>query len=242
MFLTGYIHEMDEQSITIVAPFNYPYLLAKREVTEVEIKICDGRKISPRQKNKIFAMIRDITRFVNGCYSDSKRKILENETLRQMQLNYLIDVSDSEEIRYQLTQNYCNLINTDLFSLSNIDMTTARGFISYLIELCLQFDIPCQDTLLNRCEDVEEYVYLCLKHKKCCITGEKCELHHVDAVGSGRDRKTIIHEGMRVLPLNRIMHNKIHSMGNAEFCKLYHVEPIKLDKYLCEIFKLRSAT
>ncbi len=237
MIVHGYIQDIDAQSITIVAPLTCPELIVKRQVTECEVRLDDGRTISSSQRNKIFALIRDITRFTSG-FTDKQAYL--NETLRQMQLSFLIERSDSEEVRYQLTYHYCQLTGIDMFSLSDVDMTTAREFISYLIELCVKHGIPCSDTLLNRCEDVEGYIYTCLKYKKCCITGERAQLHHVDAVGRGRNRKDIVHKGMRVLPLCAKMHNKAHDMGRDSFCKMYHLVPVVLDDELCEIYGLKA--
>jgi hypothetical protein len=99
--------------------------------------------------------------------------------------------------------------------------------------------IPCYDTLLNRTDDIGGYLYLCLKHKKCAICGGKADLHHFDAVGMGRNRKEIIHEGMRCLPLCRKHHCECHNIGQLSFNKQYHIYGIKLDRFLCEKLKLK---
>ena len=43
-----------------------------------------------------------------------RRRMVFNETLTAMQLNYLIEISP-ETVRRQLTQNYCRLNHIDLF-------------------------------------------------------------------------------------------------------------------------------
>lgn len=213
MYIKGYISDFDSSSITIVAPFNYPLLLAQKQITECEIRLDDGRRISADQRKKIYATFNDISIYT-GHPPDEVKAIMKYEFIARTGCDY--------------------------FSLSNVDMTTAREFLQFLIEFCVEWDIPCADSLISRSPDIARYVYCCLVHKKCCITGEKAELHHVDAIGSRGNRKDIVHEGMRVLPLSRKMHNKAHAMGNVEFCKLYHLEPIKLDKYLCQIYKVKS--
>ena len=65
-------------------------------------------------------------------------------------------------------------------------------------------------------------------------------LIHIYAVGRGRNRKDIIHKGMRVLPLCREMHTLAHNMGRDSFCEKYHIFGIKLDTYLCGIWKVRA--
>ena len=127
------------------------------------------------------------------------------------------------------------------FSLSNVDMTTANGFLSHLIDFCIQYGIPTYDTpLLDRAPDVYRYLYNCLANKRCCITGRPAELHHVDAVGAGRDREEIIHLGMRVLPLTREMHTMAHQMGSNSFCERYHVFGVELDANLCKIWGVKD--
>lgn len=213
--MIGYIQSYDGQTLTILAPFSDTHILVKQGVTQCEIRLDDGRTISADQRKKIYATMADIA-VATG-----------NEP----------DVVKAVHKYYFIAKTGCHY-----FSLSNCDMTTANNFLQYLIEFCLEWDIPCSDNLIDRCPDIARYVYACLVRKKCCITGLKCELHHVDTVGSGRDRKTIVHEGMRVLPLSRRYHNEAHNKGNDSFCKLYHVEPVKLDKWLCEVYKLRKAT
>lgn len=212
MIIQGYIQDVDDTHITIVAPFTDYQNLLRKQITECEIRLDDGRTISADQRKKIYATFRDIS---------------------------LWSGHDPDEVKILSKYDFIAKTGCRYFSLSDVDMTTAREFLQYLIEFCIELDVPCADILIERSPDISRYVYCCLVHKKCCITGLKSELHHVDAIGRGRNRKDIVHLGMRVLPLTRIMHTKAHSMGNTEFCKLYHIEPIKLDKYLCEIYKIR---
>lgn len=215
MYITGYIQDIDASSITIVAPFSAPALLANKQITECEVRLNDGRHITADQRKKIYATFNDIADWT-GYTSDQVKALLKYE--------------------------YIAKTGCDYFSLSNVDMTTARDFLEFMIDFCLENDIPTKDNLADRSPDISRYVYMCLLHKKCCITGNRCELHHVDTVGMGRDRKIIVHEGLRVLPLSRKYHNEIHNIGDAAFCKRYNVEPIMLNKQLCEIYKLRRAT
>ena len=84
-------------------------------------------------------------------------------------------------------------------------------------------------------------MYACLINKKCAVCGRRSDLHHIDAVGVGRDRHDIVHEGMEVIPLCREHHNEIHTLGDKQFLEKYHFDGgIKLDKTLCRIYKLKS--
>ena len=211
--------------------------LKRKNADEVVIEIPDGRKISPKQRRKIFALVADISEFCSG-YGNNKDRMMK-ETLRQMKLLYVIDKSDTESIRRQLTLNYCNLSDIDMFSLSDIDMTTARDFIDWLIELCVKHDIPTNDTLLNLCEDVSRYMYSCVFHRRCCICGKKADIHEVEKVGLGRNRTKIHHLNQAVQPLCRSHHMEEENLGQKAFDEKYHLQFIRLDTNLCKKLKWR---
>ena len=117
--------------------------------------LIDGRSISPDQRRKIYATLRDISDWTG--YTPEETKAI---------LKY--DYIASEGVPY--------------FSLSDVDMTTANGFLSHLIDFCIRHGVPTYDTpLLDRAPDVYRYLYSCLANKRCCITGRSAELHHVDA-------------------------------------------------------------
>ena len=239
MTITGYIKEFDGETLTIVAPFSDRFKIDRQQIMQCSIKLDDGRTISADQRRKIFALIRDITDWVCAP-TNNQRSRAEIETLRQLQLLYLIDYSDTEAVRYQLTQHYCKLLDRDLFSLSDVDMTTARDFIDWMVELCVIHGIPCIDTLLNRCESIGRYLYACVANRRCAVCGQKADIHHVDSVGSGVDRRKMHHLGKRVQPLCRKHHSEAESIGQATFDRKYHMDSIQLDEYLCDILKWRK--
>ena len=77
------------------------------------------------------------------------------------------------------------------FSLGNCSVTTARKFLDYLIEFALKHDISLSESGLERTDNIDRYLWICLKHRKCAICGAKADLHHVQAIGAGRNRKTV---------------------------------------------------
>lgn len=79
---------------------------------------------------------------------------------------------------------------------------------------------------------------MCLLHKKCCVCGTKAELHHVTAIGMGRDRTEVFQIGIPVLPLCRKHHTEWHTLGNNTFNAKYHVEPFKLTKEIAKKYNL----
>ena len=120
-------------------------------------------------------------------------------------------------------------------------MSLVASFQRFLIKFIIENDVPVKRPLLEYVDDVNDYVYHCLINKKCCICGKKADLHHVDAVGMGRDRTEIVHLGMRALPLCREHHTEAHTRGDKAFVELYHFcEGIEIDKTLCKIYKLKG--
>lgn len=219
MTIKGYIYEYDEETLTIVAPFSDRYLLDKRQITECEIRLDDGRTISAQQRKHIYATLRDIADYTGYRMSGK---------------------GDLDEIKAVMKYSFIAATGSDYFSLSDCDMTTANEFLNYLIDFCLEHDIPTLDSLLERSPDISRYLYSCLANKRCALCGKKAELHHADHVGTGRNRKEIMHIGMRAEALCRIHHTECHNTGQQTFYSKHHIYGIKLDKYLCEILKLKG--
>lgn len=211
----GYVTDIVEnESFSLIVPFEKTYLLDKRQITECSVRIDDGRSISALQRKHIYATFNDIAKYT-GYTPD--------ETKQVMKYSYIALTGQKE------------------FSLSDCSMTVARDFLEYLIEFCIEEGIPTKDNLIERSPDISRYIYCCLANKTCCITGEKAkvQLHHVDAVGMGRNRKDIIHHGMRVMPLRWDLHAEAHRIGQKSFDEKYKVFGIKLDEYLCKIWKVK---
>jgi hypothetical protein len=207
----GKITGFDGDHLYITAPFNDVWLLEKQGITEVEIKLIDGRSISGVQRKKAYALFRDIS----------------------LHTGYIPD-----EVKEVMKADYIAATGEQDFSLSNCDMTTARRFIDHVVEACLMHDIPCQDSLLDRAEDIARYLYLCLVHQKCCLCGKKAHVHHVDRIGMGANRNEICHEGYQAMALCWKHHQEAHRISRDEFNRTYHVFGIKLDAFLCRKLRL----
>lgn len=193
-------------------PFERTDLLNKQRMTCATV-LTDGRDISEQQRKHIYATFNDI-----GVWSGFV----------------------GEEVKAVMKYEFIARTGAKYFSLADCDMTTAREFLTFLIDFCIENGIACSDSLIARSPDITRYIYACLANRKCCITGKPADLHHVDAVGMGRDRTEITHKGMRALPLCRELHEEAHKIGRDTFCKKYHVVPVALDDYLCEVLKIRS--
>lgn len=190
-----------------------------RRYSDVQIGFPDGRTISPEQRRKAYALLGEIAAYTG--YGTEQAKLV---------------------MKHQFMAQHLETLQKELFSLADCDMTTAREFITYLIEFILEFDIPTGTPLSELCEDVQRYVYACLLHRKCAVCGRKAELHHVDRVGMGRDRHDICHIGMEALPLCGEHHrlNGIHQMGDERFMAHYHLEPVVIDEKIAKVYRLKT--
>ncbi|SNR95758.1 Putative HNHc nuclease [Anaerovirgula multivorans] len=103
------------------------------------------------------------------------------------------------------------------FSLADCSMTTARHYISYLIEFCFQWDISFMGKGLDRTDDIDRYLWACIKFKKCSLCGKPADIHHWDAIGMGNDRKTLDDSLHRKIALCREHHTEVHTIGRDSF-------------------------
>ena len=215
--IRGKITSADECGIMIFAPYSDIEHMTLRKYSEVQIGLPDGRTISPEQRKKAHALINEIAEWMGEIPEYVKRLV-----------------------KMEFIVNSLQSLEKELFSLSDCDVTTAREFITYLIDFMIEHDVPSKIPLYEQCEDIYRYVYSCALKKRCAISGRRAELHHVDAVGMGRDRDDIIHIGMRVLPLSREYHTLAHTKGNDWLLNEYHLEPITVDKQIAKVYKLNT--
>ena len=214
----GKIVDVDEHGVmTIKAKYDDWRTMLRRDYKECNIQMIDSRPLSDRQRKTCYKLLREISNFT-GMGIDPTKEYLK--------LKFL-----AEDL--QVTADH-------IFSLSSAPMSLVCAFQRFLVNFILDWDIPCSFSLLNFVDDVPNYIYGCLAHKKCCICGQACDIHHVDRVGLGRDREEIVHEGMEALPLCRIHHTEDHNLGEQSFQEKYHIPGgIILDKTLCKILGLK---
>lgn len=184
--------------------------ILRKRIREVELRLSDGREISASQRKKTYAIIRDIAAWSGH---------------------------EPEELKQYFKFMFCASADIENFSLSDVDMTVAKEFISYLIEFCFYNNVPTQDSLLECTDDIGKYLYLCLEHRKCAICNMPADVHHVDRIGMGRDRENIVHVGLNAVALCRQHHNEAH-INERKLFEDYHIYGIKLDEYLCERLRL----
>ncbi len=195
----------------------------RRGFLKVEIILWDGRKISCTQRRKCYALLGEIAEYTDGIRTAET----VDEQKRLLKMEFMLKRMEATERR--------------MFSLSDCDMSTAREFITYLVDFIIANDIPTRVPLIDNCDDVQRYIYACLMNRKCAVCGKPADVHHCEGsrIGTGVDRDKVHHLGREVLPLCRVHHTECHG-GEAEFIAKYHLEPVKLDEQLCRKLKLRK--
>jgi hypothetical protein len=134
-------------------------------------------------------------------------------------------------------------IGEQIFSLSNAPMSLVAEFQKYLVDFCIEWDIPTKLPLYEYADDIDAYVFKCVMNKKCVVCGKRADLHHCEKsrVGLGFNRDEIVHEGREVITLCRAHHTECHSMPEREFLDRYHLNGgVIADKSICRLYKLKT--
>ena len=79
---------------------------------------------------------------------------------------------------------------------------------------------------------------LCLKNRRCVLCGRPADIAHYNAVGMGRNRNKMSHEGLYIMTLCRAHHTEQHKIGLKTFIMKYHIKPIKVTKEIAKQLKL----
>ena len=177
-------------------------LYTTEERPQAVVTVADERHISRIQRKKAYAIIGEIAKWSGYTPEEAKEWMKfywEAETGNQP------------------------------FSFADTDMTTARAFITYLLDYAIRNHIPMAKSGLQYADDVEAYMYQSLRYRSCVVCGKPADVHHIDTVGMGNNRQTTDHRNKRLIALCRIHHNEAHNIGWPTFAEMYHVLGIKLD-------------
>lgn len=169
--------------------------LTKR-IRDGELRYNDGRSITNEQRKKAYATIRDMAEWTGYPPEDMKEL---------MKYEFMIRAGE------------------DYFSLSDCSVDLAREFISTLIEFSLEHGIQLSELAIDRTDDIGRYLYYCIKHKRCAVCGRPGEIHHVDTIGMGNDRRQVDDSNYRKICLCREHHTEVHKIGLNDFEKKHKV-------------------
>ena len=151
MILVGHIvKELDEGAMIHV-----PYPPNQRSPADchetVAVEFVDKRRISAKQRKKAYVLISYIAAWWGYTPLECMKEMLK-----------LMFIGEAETLRRT-------------FSLSDCDMTTARLFITYLIDFCILHGVDVGEPLYQLSEDIPRYVWACLMNKRCAVCGRKAE-------------------------------------------------------------------
>ena len=194
-----------QQVIELVADERIARLLRNRKIRHVRVGVEDGRSITPLQQRKAYATLRDIGEHTGYPMEDIKEI---------MKVEHMMRTGDYEH-----------------FSLSDCSMTKAREFINTLLEYALKEGIILDESGLMRTDDIDTYLIQCIRYRRCCICGRPADIHHVDAIGMGNNRRHYDDSQNEIAALCRNHHNLAHSLGWQRFMSRYKVYGI--ERYRC---------
>lgn len=203
--ITGYRATDDGIDLLLHLSQDIRYKIQHQDIHHAEITLDDGRHISVEQRKKIYATLRDISDYTGDPPEVTK-----------------------EWMKY----GYLEKTGQQYFSLSDCSVTTAREFINYLMDVCLYNGIILTESGLMRTDDIDAYLIQCIRYRRCCICGRPADIHHMDAIGMGNDRRKYDDSGNEIIALCRIHHTQAHSLGRLRFMERYKVYGIK--KYKAE--------
>lgn len=217
--LEGKIVDADAKFLTIRVPYHPDYV--GKDMESATVFLHDGRKHSRDQHGKVFALIGEIAMWAGYKASET------SEVNADMKRDFLMKRFD--ELSAAAIKS---------FSMSDGDVTTVSLYIAHLIDFILEHNIPTKRPITEMCEDIQQAVYSAMMHKRCIVCGKRADLHHVDRVGMGGNRKEICHIGMKALPLCREHHNEAHQHGDAVLMDKYHLEPVVIDEKIAKKYRL----
>lgn len=172
-----------------------------------EFRLFDSRVITAPQRKFINALCRDIARYTG----DTIDQVREHRKLEFIQDKGLPYFSTSELAK-------------------NCSVSLASQFISYIVDFCLDNDIGLTEAPSRYLDDIKPYLIKCLWIRKCVICGKDAEVHHVDAIGMGRNRKKVDHSKHNMMALCWKHHGQLHNGGQETFMRRHHVVGVLMNE------------
>lgn len=207
------VREAAESTELIVSvPKDALAMLQKRQCNEIQVGIDDGRTISPAQRRKAYATLGDISNHT-GYTVEAAKEIMKVEHMLRNR-------------------------SSEILSLADCTVTEAREFINTLLEYALKEGIILTESGLRRTDDIDTYLIQCIRYRRCCVCGQSAEIHHVDAIGMGHDRRHVDDSCKRIAALCRKHHTIAHQKGWERFAdsyKVYGIERCRIEDQEVEV-------
>lgn len=217
MRLDGHIESVSGDKVTVQLDQAPDALrlrqLANGQQPSVSVDVEDGRNISPDQRKKTWAMIRDYADYTG--YSP-----IEME--QWLKAYYMADTG------------------AEYFSLSDTSKENAASFLTYVIDFGFEHGIPWRTQTLDAIPSDYPLMMRCLKYRICIICGKRAEIDHEPPIGRGFNRDHIDNRRFKFFPLCHAHHMVRHTKGIEWFMSFYHIKPVKLDDDTIISLKLNS--
>jgi len=192
---------IDDDNVKEVLQHIYNFIDKPLEV-DLNINADERQKelnqISPDQRKKIYAVLRDIGQAAGY---------------------------DTDSIKQNMKNKFCYDNKYEMFSLSNCSKELASDFIEFLIEFAFENGVGLSEHPKDMV-DTDALMAIALRNKTCCICGQLAEVHHIDTIGMGNDRNKLDDSDKRKISLCRAHHTEAHKSGWTKFKNKYHVEGI----------------
>lgn len=182
---------------------------------DIEMEIIDSKKITDKQRRKIFALCNDIEQHTGQ----------PRDYMREMFTDYL-----------SFMNGYLNV------SLSDCSRKVAGELIDLIIMWVFENNIPLNYKTSDMLKNDRTFLYMSTINRTCVICGtQNSDIAHRYTVGAGRNRNEIDHYGNEVLALCRKHHASQHQMGIDSFNEKYHLDEwVKVDARLNAMLKGRK--
>lgn len=204
-------------ALSKIGQFQEGYITVKIKV-DPKAKKEEMKKITHKQRKYIYAIMKDISNYTGY---------------------------DLEEQKLYLKEDFCKEKGYEIFSFSNVSKVMFQEFLEWLGVRVLKFGITLDNSHpKDMFSDTQDYVYLCLKLKKCAVcgkdgdfrqvgeyaNGEQIQEHHGDAIGMGRDRRTVDDSENDMISLCGEHHMESHNLGWISFKKKHHLVGVKFNE------------
>lgn len=177
----------------------------KEGFINAEIQFDDDRFISADQRKHFYALVGDVSEYMGNP----------------------IDATEA-----WLKYRFMNEKSLDEFpSLAREAMSRemASDLIEFVVLWCIHEGVPFRKQQWYLSTDDSKVLYALTQKRLCAVCGKpNADIHHINAIGAGRNRKTIDHGSHKFLALCREHHNESHAIGQKTFMDKYLLKPVKL--------------
>ena len=162
--------------------------------------------ISHEQRKKIYALLSDIAEHTDGITKDNR--------------------AEMEQFKKEKKLAFMDATGEPMFSLSDCKATVAHDFIEWLLFFAMEHDVPLKQEY-TMVEMTDRYFSYCISKRKCSVCQKPgADVHHVDAIGMGRNRAKYDDTGHRIIALCREHHQEAERIGWKNFSQKYIVKGV----------------